>query len=138
MNKFALVLAAAVLLSAVPAMAEKPISQPVGYPSDDVSLGSVTPTPGMWLYQRQMEQYEDPKVAVRERAEYRAVQRQRRLAAMRWYGFSNSRPRAGVDPQHSAYSPGWASRSLAYPYRWQGPSSPRVFVYSRSDADSTY
>jgi hypothetical protein len=42
------------------------------------------------------------------------------LAAMQWFGFSNSRPQACPDPIHSDYSPGWTSNNAAYSYRWSG------------------
>lgn len=138
MNRLAIILAAAAVLIAVPALAEKPISQPIGYPSSDISLGSVTPTPGMWFYEQQMRQYNDPRIAVREKAEFRAQQRQRRLASLKWYGFSNSRPQAGVDPQHSTYSPVWTSDSVAYPYRWRQTSRPWINVHPDGNVVSTY
>ncbi len=82
----------------------------------------------MWFYQQAMRQYQDPKVAVRHAAELRRQQRQQRLAAMEWYGLSNSRPRASSDPFHGDYSPGWAANNLYYPYRWTGAAGPLVVV----------
>ena len=74
----------------------------------------------MWFYEQYMRQYQDPKMAVRANAEFQADQRQRRLAAMHWFGMSNSRPKASCDPFHGDYSPGWSSNNTAYPYRWEG------------------
>jgi hypothetical protein len=74
----------------------------------------------MWFYEQYMRQYQDPKMAVRANAEFRANQRQRRLEAMRWFGFSNSRPRVSADPFNGDYAPVWTSNNSAYPYRWSG------------------
>ncbi|MGW8258281.1 MAG: hypothetical protein ACWGMZ_12405, partial [Thermoguttaceae bacterium] len=63
-----------------------------------ISPGEVKATPEMWFYEQAMRQYQDPKMMVRANAEFRARQRQRRLAAMRWFGQSNSRPHANSDP----------------------------------------
>jgi hypothetical protein len=75
-----------------------------------------------------MHQYQDPKMAVRKNAELAADQRMRRLAAMRWFGLSNQRPRASVDPQHGDYSPGWTSNNDWYPDRWGGTGRPSILV----------
>jgi hypothetical protein len=85
-----------------------------------VSPGEVPMTPEIWFYQQQMQQYLDPKMAVRRNAEARADQRSRRVATMKWFGMSNSRPRANVDPIHQAYSPSWVSNNDWYPDRWAG------------------
>ena len=63
-------------------------------PSIGVSPGELTPTQDMWFYEQYQKQYTDPKVAVRQQAEFRSVERQRRIAALRWFGFSNQRPTA--------------------------------------------
>ena len=75
---------------------------------DENSLAGVpTLTPEMWFYQQQMRRYEDPQVAIRRKAEFRAEQRQQRLASMRWYGLSNMRPHVHPMPWFSTYSPTW-------------------------------
>jgi hypothetical protein len=84
------------------------------------SAGELKATPEMWFYEQYMRQYQDPKMAVRASAEFRADQRHRRLASMQWFGLSNSRPQACPDPFHADWSPGWKSNNLAYPYRWNG------------------
>ncbi len=115
------------LVIAAPGLAQKPTAAdvPVG---NTISVGEVTPTPEMWFYQQYQQQYQDPKTAVRAKAEERSTQRRARLAAMRWFGFSNSRPRAGTDPVHSDYSPAWTSRSANYPFRWGGYGVASVVV----------
>jgi len=120
-----------VALSAVPALAERPDTNQLGPPL--VSSGDLTPTPEMWFYQQQMKQYLDPKMAVRHAAEFRADQRAKRLAAMKWFGFSNARPRASVDPVHGDYSPGWSSNNPMYPYRWMGEGWPYYILYSNGN-----
>jgi hypothetical protein len=85
-----------------------------------ISTAELTPTPEMWFYQEYLKQYDNPKLAVRRKAELQAEARERRLAALRWFGYSNSRPRAGIDPVHGDYSPGWSSNNLWFPYRWNG------------------
>ncbi len=95
-----------------------------------ISPGEVTPTPDMWFYQQYVHQYQDPKLAVRRKAEFQAEQRARRLAAMRWFGMSNSRPYAHSDPYHSDYSPRWTSNNYWYPSRWAGTGRPGVMVWS--------
>jgi hypothetical protein len=82
------------------------------------SPGELKPTAEMWFYEQALRQYQDPKLAVRQAAEFRGQQRQQRLAAMQWYGLSNARPRASSDPFHSDYAPGWTSNNLYYPNRW--------------------
>jgi hypothetical protein len=84
-----------------------------------ISLGELSPTPEMWFYEQALRQYEDPKFMVRQKAEFKAVQRARRLAALQWYGYSNSRPRTSPDPMYGTASPRWSSNSYD-PFRWRG------------------
>ena len=53
----------------------------------------------------------------RQKAEMRAMQRQTRLASMRWYGFSANRPTAAALPFTTAYSPSW-TRPGGRPFAW--------------------
>jgi hypothetical protein len=106
-------------------------------PITSISPGELKATPEMWFYEQSMKQYQDPKMAVRANAEFQADQRQRRLAAMHWFGMSNSRPRACSDPMHGDYSPGWTSNNSTYPSRWDGigptyiarPVPAAVYIY---------
>jgi hypothetical protein len=111
------------LLFAMPVHAEKPIAAGQGS-GGMVSLGDLKATPEMWFYDQAMRQYQDPKMAVRAKAEFRAQQRQRRIESMKWFGFSNSRPRANSDPFNGDYSPGWVAHSSYYPSRWNGMNQP--------------
>jgi hypothetical protein len=118
------------LILVLPGLAQKPTAGEIRL-GDSISVGEVTPTPEMWFYQQYYEQYQDPKLAVRQKAEQRSAQRRARLAAMRWFGFSNSRPRAGTDPVHSDYAPAWTSRNMNYPFRWSGYGVGAVVVRPR-------
>jgi hypothetical protein len=119
--------------AALPALAQSPGTGRPAAPPAAAAPGSVSPstaaqTPEMWFYEQYMSQYQDPKLAVRRKAEFRAQQRENRLAAMRWFGLSNSRPRASSDPWNSDWSPGWASNNTWYPYRWTGIGRPWVYL----------
>lgn len=148
MKRLSIVVTALVVFAAVPALAQNPagpaatpdqnVSRPdqksskVGrdssYPKyPNLSPGELQATPEMWFYEQSMRQYQDPNVAVRRAAEFRAAQRQYRIESMKWYGLSNQRPRANADPIHSDYSPGWTSNSF-YPYRWMSGGDPWLVV----------
>jgi hypothetical protein len=119
MKRLVLALALPLLLTVAVANAERPTAAGLGIDSV-VSPGELKATPEMWFYDQAMRQYKDPKMAVRARAEFRANQRQQRLESMRWFGFSNARPRASSDPFNSDYSPGWTANPGYYPWRWNG------------------
>ncbi|NLE39390.1 MAG: hypothetical protein GX621_15320, partial [Pirellulaceae bacterium] len=89
-------------------------------PNVALSSGQVAPTPEMWFYEQQMREYLDPKLSLRRVIEQRSAERRARLAAMKWYGYSNLRPVAGPDPYNSEYSPSWGGNNSLYPYRWRG------------------
>jgi hypothetical protein len=84
-------------------------------------------SPEVWIYEQERIRYEDPKTAIRQRAELRAAQRAGRIASMKWYGMSNSRPRAFCTPSMSSYSPYWGSNTYD-PNRWRPYSTPSVVV----------
>ena len=130
MKRLTFALAVLLALSAVPALAQSGVPAPQK-PADPpmnlgISPGEITATPEMWFYQQQMQQYQDPKAAVRQKAEFRAAQRQRRMASLKWFGFSNQRPKAGSDPYHGEYSPSWSGPNDNYPFRWYGNGRPWV------------
>jgi hypothetical protein len=82
-----------------------------------VSWGQLQPTAQMWLYEQEKADYLDPKLAVRRKAAAKTAQRQARIAAMKWYGMSNSRPYANPTPIMGSYSPTWSSNNYNA-YRW--------------------
>lgn len=121
--------AAVVLIAAGHARAQQPREQRKPAPvqatagtSTSAPSGSqlAAPTAEMWLYQQELLRREDPRTAVREKAEFRAAQRQRRIAARKWFGLSNARPVASPTPGYGdPWSPSWASNTWS-PYRWSG------------------
>ena len=122
-----LAISACLLLVAAPALAQNPATADIQLGST-ISLGEVTPTPEMWFYQQYHQQYQDPKVAVRLKAEERSAQRRARIAAQQWFGFSKARPQAGTDCVHGDYSPRWTSGRANYPFRWTGYGVAAVVV----------
>lgn len=121
--------------SAVP-MAPAPAASEIIF-SGGISPGEVSATPEMWFYQQELRRYENPKTAVRRNAEFEAAQRRRRIAARRWFGFSNARPTAGIDPVHGDYSPSWTSGKRYHPFRWSG-HGPAVVVVRPNPTVRTY
>ena len=115
------------------AFGQKPAAPPPlpATSSGQFSMGELKPTPEMWFYEQYRQGQQDPKTAVRANAEFRAEQRQRRLAASRWFGLSNLRPRAAVDPLHSDFSPGWSSGDPNYPFRWSGAGNSMIIIQSQ-------
>ena len=85
-----------------------------------VSPGELAPTQDMWFYEQYQKQYTDPKTVVRQKAEFRGEERQRRIAALRWFGFSNQRPSACADPVNTDMAPHWTSGNINLPSRWSG------------------
>ncbi len=120
MKRLASVFAVQLLLSVGVALAQRPAPVSQSGLGTVVSPGELKATPEMWFYDQAMRQYKDPKAQVRAREEFRAEQRTRRLESMRWFGFSNSRPRASADPWHNDYSPQWVSNPGYFPGRWNG------------------
>jgi hypothetical protein len=65
----------------------------------------------------------------KEKAIARGQQRMARLDAMRWYGFSNSRPTAASMPYTTMYSPAWQQPG-GRPFAWYATSRP-IIIYTR-------
>ena len=91
--------------------------QPAGDLRRDYNAATLSQTPEMWFYEQERSRHDDPKLAVRRKAEFKAAQRTNRIASLHWYGMSNSRPTASTTPWFSTYSPTWSSNS-ADPFRW--------------------
>jgi hypothetical protein len=66
-----------------------------------------------------MRRYDDPALAVRRKAEIRAAQRMERIAGMKYFGMSNSRPQAECIPMMGHYSPVWVGNGQDR-YDWSG------------------
>ncbi|QDU30757.1 hypothetical protein ETAA8_59050 [Anatilimnocola aggregata] len=81
---------------------------------DQVTLPGVSSsqmTPEMYLYLHELKRHDDPKQAVRRKAELKTAQRMQRLAAQKWFGVSNARPMASAQPFMDLYSPRWIGNS---------------------------
>jgi hypothetical protein len=95
------------------------LNQTNGAKQNAYELGDTPLTPEMWFYLEQQRRFDDPKMAIRRNAEIRATQRRQRIAAMKWFGLSNQRPRVNPTPWFGDYSPTWVA-GLWEPYRWVG------------------
>lgn len=120
------------VLFGVSAMAQqpRPIEPAARHADDDLRLlspGEVQATPEMWFYEQELRRYNDPKTALRAHAEAKAAQRRARLSAMAWYGYSNSRPQAGIDVVHGQYSPTWISNGYS-PFSWVGSTNTSTVI----------
>ena len=98
-------------------------------PSLHISWGQLQPTAEMWLYEQEKQDYLDPRLAVRRKAELKTAQRMARIASMKWYGMSNSRPVANPTPLCGVYSPGWHANNYSS-YRWTAGGNPMMIVRS--------
>jgi hypothetical protein len=111
------------LLGPAMAFGQQPAARLVPEPPmparDAVRTISPGETPELWLYEQERRRSEDPEVIVRANAQQRAAERRARLAALAWFGISNSRPEANPDPVHGPYSPRWVSNGYQ-PAEWVG------------------
>ena len=112
-----------VLLSASQSLAQ---TRGMKAPSSE-SISSQPTTPQMWFYTQAVQRYDDPQLSVRRKAEARAVQRRNRLAAQRWFGYSNRRPLANPPPLCGSYAPGWTGNTFD-PLLWSGIGAPAIIV----------
>ena len=83
------------------------------------SMSDTSPTPEMWFYEQERRRAEDPKEIVRANAQQKSAERRARLAAMAWFGYSNSRPNVSPDPIQGTYAPAWAGNGYDA-NRWIG------------------
>ncbi len=96
--------------------------------SREESLPELNPsqvTPELYLYMQELRRHDDPKQAVRRKAEARTAAREARITAMKWYGMSNARPQANPIPFMGTYSPSWIG-SHSDRYDWYGIGWPSV------------
>ena len=129
MKRFSIALCAGLLVIAASAAPAKSPADKTP-PSGIISQGEVTPTPEMWFYQQYQKQYQSPQEMVHRNADFKATERVRRLNSMKWYGFSNQRPRSGTDPFNGDYSATWVSGNSLRPYHWSSSGSP-IVIFSR-------
>lgn len=113
------------------ASAQDPAAPAAATGEIELESSQVMATPEMWFYQQEMQRYDDPAQAVRRNAEFRAAQRQARIAASAWYGVSRSRPTVNASPFTYNYMPQIARGYGSYYWAGRGvvvrptPGSPR-------------
>lgn len=103
-------------------------ARPVARESATEKLPELNPsqvTPELYLYMQELRRHDDPKQAVRRKAEARSAARDARIAAMKWYGMSNSRPQVNPVPFMGTYSPTWVGNGRDR-YDWHGIGWPSV------------
>jgi hypothetical protein len=110
---------------------------PLPRESHVVSSGELTPTPEMWFYEQERRRWEDPLTIVRANAAEQAAQRHARIAAMAWYGMSNSRPNVSPDPTDSPFAPHWRSNGYQ-PAEWIGAASHSTIILEASRGGRAY
>ncbi len=117
------------VMTALPSLAQQP---KVDTRRDQPSAASIAEpgvstrlTPELWLYEQERARLDEPAQAVRRKAEIRGLQRGERLASLRWYGISNSRPTiTNVSPMLGGFAaPTWTSNSYD-PNRWRPYAPP--------------
>ena len=141
------------MVAAVPALAQNPIGNngkvvatikapatisaksadarmvPTASKATPVPVTEQAATPEMWYYQQYQQQLHNPAEMVYQRADARANQRMQRLAALKWFGYSNSRPQAGADlTGGDQQGPGWVSNNTTSPYRFSGYGTADVVI----------
>ncbi|HEV2968823.1 MAG TPA: hypothetical protein VGY55_02465 [Pirellulales bacterium] len=129
------------LLIVAAAHAQKPAAEkterfaPIA--SHVASTGELTPTPEMWFYEQELRRWDDPQTIVRTNAEEKAAQRRARMAAMAWYGLSNSRPNVSPDPTDSPYAAHWRSNGYQ-PSEWVGGISHQTIILEANRGAKAY
>jgi len=129
MNRTFLALALVVLSGSLASAQQPAARQRPGKGTNEQPV--VTPetvTPDMWYYSQETRRHDDPKQAVRRKAEFVAQQRTLRIESMKWFGMSNSRPYASTTPFMDEYSPSWIGNGY-HPYQWVGVGSPSAAIY---------
>jgi hypothetical protein len=123
-------LAASVGMAQNPARLRGTVPAAPAATTSPVRTSEVQATPEMWFYEQQMNRYRDPKEMVRQNAAFEAAQRKQRVTAMKWYGFSNSRPTVNPTPFGASYAPTWTNASIR-PWSW-ATVAPQVQILHRS------
>jgi hypothetical protein len=91
----------------------------------------LTLTPEMYRYLADLQRYGGPQDVSRMRAMAEAEQRKERLNAMRWYGYSNSRPMATATPFMGTYGPRWVGNVRNNPYYWRDLGHHQTYISSQ-------
>ncbi len=90
-----------------------------------------TLTPEMYRYLSDLQRYGGPQDLTRQRAQREADLRKERLNAMRWYGYSNSRPMAAATPFTSSYGPRWTGNVRGNPMLWRDLGHYQTYISSQ-------
>jgi hypothetical protein len=128
MNRTFLALALVFLCGSFASAQQPALAQPGHGTGEQPVLTPETVTPDMWYYSQETRRHDDPRQAVRRKAEFVAQQRTLRIESMKWFGMSNSRPLASTTPFMDEYSPSWIGNS-SHPYQWVGVGSPSAAIY---------
>ncbi len=87
--------------------------------SQSPATDQVVQTEDMWFYLQELRRQDDPQVIIRKKSEKKGEQRRSRLAAMKWFGWSQSRPTANPTPWNGVHAPHWVGNG-ADPSMWIG------------------
>ena len=109
-------------LLAAPAYTNRPVQIAALSPVDAIDQAE-----NDWSYSVRQS---DAALAVRRKAEHRALQRSLRITASRWYGHSNSRPVVSSTPWGGVHHSLWASGLSRPRFIWNDGSWPVYYVYS--------
>ncbi|RIK80774.1 MAG: hypothetical protein DCC67_08885 [Planctomycetota bacterium] len=116
----------ALLLAAVSAAGAAGAAAGQQFGDDAVTPPAATTSEGDSWYRTPTVKEEKATIA-QEKAMARAQARMARLDAMRWYGYSNSRPTAATMPFTTMYSPAWQMPG-GRPFAWHHTSRPIVVI----------
>lgn len=94
---------------------DAPIADPSGSSAHQPFLPSAQPH----AYPLPSRRTEEARAALQRKAEFKADQRNRRIATMKWFGYSNVRPNASAMPFMGTYSPTWVGNG-GLPSYWSG------------------
>lgn len=111
MKRYLLGLSAALALIGGSASAQDPGTNEDNPTAAHAPNQTASLTPEIWLYLQEMKRYEDPRQVVRRNAEARANERRDRIATLKWYGISKSRPVMTPVPYMESYLP-YRSRNV--------------------------
>lgn len=107
------------------------VPENVDPPGKVVAPKEHTLTPEMYRYLSDLQRYGGPQDLTRQRAQREADLRKERLNAMRWYGYSNSRPYAAATPFTSSYGPRWTGNVRGNPMLWRDLGHYQTYISSQ-------
>ena len=120
------------VLTAVALVTKAPAQEPAAPEPTPARAARPPQTDNADFYRQRLRRYDEGAMAVRRKAQYRAQQRMNRIAALKWFGISNSMPIASTTPWSGLYSAAWVSNTRR-PQAWMGTTRTTVVVHSRSE-----